>query len=39
MLTPSDHYALEFTGLVSQPARTLTVMTPIVLDLTVYEPV
>jgi hypothetical protein len=39
MLTPSDHYALEFSGLVSQPARTLTVMTPIVLDLTLYEPV
>jgi hypothetical protein len=39
MLTPSDHYAVEFTGPVSQPARTLTVMMPIVLDLTVYGPV
>ena len=39
MLTPSDHYAVEFTGLVSQPARTLTVMMPIVLDLTLYGPV
>jgi hypothetical protein len=38
MLTPSDHYAVEFTGLVSQPARTLTVMMPIVLDLTMYGP-
>jgi Scramblase len=39
MLTPSDHYAVEFTGPVSQPARTLTVMMPIVLDLTLYGPV
>ena len=39
MLTPADHYAVEFTGLVSQPARTLTVMMPIVLDLTLYGPV
>jgi hypothetical protein len=38
MLTPSDHYAVEFTGLVSQPTRTLTVMMPIVLDLTLYGP-
>jgi hypothetical protein len=38
MLTPSDHYGVEFTGLVSQPARTLTVMMPIVLDLTLYGP-
>lgn len=38
VLTPSDHYAVEFTGLVSQPARTLTVMMPIVLDLTLYGP-
>ena len=38
MLTPSDHYTVEFTGLVSQPARTLTVMMPIVLDLTLYGP-
>jgi hypothetical protein len=33
-----DHYAVEFTGLVLQPARTLTVMMPIVLDLTLYGP-
>lgn len=39
MLTPSDHYTVEFTGLVSQPARTLTVMMPIVLDLTSYGPI
>lgn len=39
MLTPSDHYTVEFTGLVSHPARTLTVMMPIVLDLTLYGPV
>ena len=38
MLTPSDHYAVEFTGQVSQPARMLTVMMPIVLDLTLYGP-
>ena len=39
MLTPLDHYTVEFTGPVSQPARTLTVMMPIVLDLTLYGPV
>jgi hypothetical protein len=39
MLTSSDHYRVEFTGPVSQPARTLTVMMPIVLDLTLYGPV
>jgi hypothetical protein len=39
MLTPSDHYTVEFTGLVSQPCRTLTVMMPIVLDLTSYGPI
>jgi hypothetical protein len=39
MLTPSDHYTVEFTSLLPQPARTLTVMMPIVLDLTLYEPV
>ena len=39
MLTPSDHYTVEFTGPASQPARTLTVMMPIVLDLTLYGPV
>jgi hypothetical protein len=38
MLTPSDHYTVEFTGPVSRPARTLTVMMPIVLDLTLYGP-
>jgi hypothetical protein len=38
MLTQADHYAVEFTGPVSQPARTLTVMVPIVLDLEVYGP-
>ena len=38
MLTPSDHYTVEFTGPVSQSARTLTVMMPIVLDLTLYGP-
>jgi scramblase len=38
-LTPSDHYKVEFTGPVAQPARLLTVMTAIVLDLTSYEPV
>jgi Scramblase len=39
MLTPSDRYLVEFTGPVSQPARTLTAMMPIVLDLTVYGPI
>ncbi len=39
MLTPSDHYRVEFTARVSPPARTLTVMMPIVLDLTLYGPV
>jgi Scramblase len=39
VLTSSDHYRVEFTGPVSHPARTLTVMMPIVLDLTLYEPV
>lgn len=39
MLTSSDHYNIEFTGVpVSRLARTLTVMMPIVLDLTSYEP-
>jgi len=38
MLTPSDHYSVEFTGPVPQPARTLTVLMPIVLDLTLYGP-
>ena len=39
MLTPSDHYTVEFTGSVSQLARTLTVMMPILLDLTSYGPI
>lgn len=39
MLTPLDHYRVEFTGPVSGPARTLTVMMAIVLDLTLYGPV
>jgi scramblase len=39
MLTPSDHYKIEFTGPVAHPTRTLTVMIAIVLDLTLYEPV
>jgi Scramblase len=39
MLTPSDHYRVDFTGVVSPQARLLTVMTAIVLDLTLYGPV
>jgi hypothetical protein len=39
VLTPSDHYKVEFTAPVSQPARLLTVMMAIVLDLTLYGPV
>jgi Scramblase len=39
MLTPSDHYKVEFTGPATYPARLLTVMIAIVLDLTLYEPV
>ena len=39
MLTPLDHYKVEFTAPVSPPARTLTVMMAIVLDLTLYGPV
>jgi Scramblase len=38
MLTASDHYRVDFTGPVPAPARTLTVMMPIVLDLTLYGP-
>jgi hypothetical protein len=39
VLTSSDHYKIDFTGApVSQLARVLTVMVPIVLDLTMYEP-
>lgn len=38
-LTSADHYKIEFTGApVSRLARVLTVMVPIVLDLTSYEP-
>ena len=39
VLTPSDHYKVEFTAPVSRPARLLTVMMAIVLDLTLYGPV
>ncbi len=39
VLTPSDHYRVDFTGTVSPPARMLTVMMAIVLDLTLYGPV
>jgi hypothetical protein len=39
MLTPSDHYRVDFTGVVSPQARLLTVMMAIVLDLTLYGPV
>jgi Scramblase len=38
MLTPSDHYKVDFTRQVPPPARILTVMTAIVLDLTLYGP-
>lgn len=38
MLTSSDNYKVEFTAPVSLPSRTLTVMMPIVLDLTRYGP-
>jgi hypothetical protein len=38
MLTPSDHYKVDFSGRVSPSARILTVMTAIVLDLTLYGP-
>jgi hypothetical protein len=40
VLTSSDHYKIEFTGVpVSRLVRVLTVMVPIVLDLTSYEPI
>jgi hypothetical protein len=39
MLTPSDHYRVDFIGDVSSQARMLTVMMAIVLDLTLYGPV
>jgi Scramblase len=38
VLTASDHYKVDFAGPVSAAARTLTVMMPIVLDLTLYGP-
>jgi len=38
MLTSSDHYKVQFVGPVAALPRTLTVMLPIVLDLTSYEP-
>jgi len=38
VLTASDHYKLEFTGPVTPATRVLTVMMPIVLDLTLYGP-
>jgi hypothetical protein len=38
MLTPSDHYKVDFAVEVSPSARVLTVMMAIVLDLTLYEP-
>lgn len=38
MLTASDHYKVDFTGPVPAATRTLTVMMPIVLDLTLYGP-
>jgi len=39
MLTPSDHYRVDFMAPVSPSARMLTVMMAIVLDLTLYGPV
>ncbi|HEV2375264.1 MAG TPA: phospholipid scramblase-related protein [Streptosporangiaceae bacterium] len=39
MLTPSDHYKVEFIAPAVPSARTLTVMLAIVLDLTSYGPV
>jgi DNA-binding XRE family transcriptional regulator len=38
MLTSNDHYKVEFIGPVPQFTRTLVAMVPIVLDLTLYEP-
>lgn len=38
MLTSNDHYKVEFVGPMSLQFRTLIVMVPIVLDLTLYEP-
>jgi hypothetical protein len=39
MFRSADRYKVKFTGPVSHPARTLTVMLPILLDLTSYGPV
>jgi uncharacterized protein YxjI len=39
MLSSSDHYRIDFTGPAAPELRTLTVMMPIVLDLTLYGPV
>lgn len=39
VLTSNDHYKVEFAGSLREPARTLVAMVPIVLDLTLYEPV
>ena len=38
MLTASDHYKVEFTAPASAPLRMMTVMMPVVLDLTLYGP-
>jgi hypothetical protein len=38
MLTTNDHYKVEFVGPMARQLRTLIVMVPIVLDLTLYEP-
>jgi hypothetical protein len=38
MLTPSDHYKVQFTGPTSAAGRLFTVMMTIVLDLTLYGP-
>lgn len=38
-LTSSDHYKVEFTGPASPTLRMMTVMMPVVLDLTLYGPV
>jgi YD repeat-containing protein len=37
-LTPADHYKVAFSGDTPEPARTLIVMTAIVLDLALYGP-
>ncbi|GAA4629979.1 hypothetical protein GCM10023196_053510 [Actinoallomurus vinaceus] len=36
-LTPADNYKVTFSGPAPEPARTLIVMTTIVLDLALYE--